>query len=395
MPNRPDITPTPALRPRVALLSIVGFWLFYYAIITVRSTVMGHGDQVSMLGRRAMVTLACMAVTGLIYLVLRRIPTGSLRRAIVTAAVLAIPAAIAYSVINGYAFSMVSKALPPPPPPHATSSSSHSPNAAPSNMMVQVGGAWPEDEKLSPVKEIADNAANAYFFFAAWSALYLALCYAAEIGVLERRSAALRAAAQAAELRALRYQVNPHFLYNTLNSLSSLVMAGRRETAEKMIINLSNFFRTSLSDAPTDDVPLSEEIRLQHLYLGIEQIRFPERLVVDIDIPDALADACVPGLILQPLVENAVKYGVSQTLRPVTIRIRAQEEAGVLVLTVQDDGDPEPVGQARDGRTGVGLRNVGDRLIARFGEAATCRWEPGSVGGFTVTLTMPLVRDGC
>jgi LytS/YehU family sensor histidine kinase len=192
-------------------------------------------------------------------------------------------------------------------------------------------------------------------------------------------------------LRALRYQVNPHFLFNTLNSLSSLVLTGRREQAERMILNLSTFFRTSLCDDPTVDVPLSEEIYLQRLYLDIEAVRFPERLVVDIDIPERLQSACVPGLILQPLVENAVKYGVSRSKKPVTIRIRASESELGLSLCVEDDGDPLPTPIDRPNGTGVGLQNVRDRLVARFGEAGSCRWGPMPGGGFAVRLSMPMV----
>ncbi|PXA83316.1 sensor histidine kinase, partial [Nostoc sp. 3335mG] len=250
----------------------------------------------------------------------------------------------------------------------------------------------PMDDEETPLMAIADQAANGYFFFIAWAAIYLALCYAARMGALERRTAELRAAAQSAELRALRYQVNPHFLFNTLNSLSSLVMIGKKQEAERMIINLSTFFRTSLTGDPTEDVKLSEEITLQRLYLDIEAVRFPERLITRIEVPELLETACVPGLILQPLVENAVKYGVSRARRPVTIRIRASTEADNLLLSVEDDGDP--VSDAAGG-TGVGLRNVRDRLAARFGDAAHCHWGPRAGGGFVVRITLPLVRHGC
>src|SRR5690606_40575321 len=115
-----------------------------------------------------------------------------------------------------------------------------------------------------------------------------------------------------AELRSLRYQVNPHFLFNTLNSLSTLVMRSQPGEAERMILNLSKFYRTSLSADPLEDVALSEEVHLQNLYLDIEAVRFPERLKVEIDIPDELLGVLVPGLILQPLAENAIKHGVAQ-----------------------------------------------------------------------------------
>ncbi|HLZ78140.1 MAG TPA: histidine kinase, partial [Sphingomonas sp.] len=287
---------------------------------------------------------------------------------------------------------------PVPPAPGVGASTAvpmaSAPPAAPSQT-VPVGQMQHDEENMTPLQSIADTSVNGYFFFVAWAALYLALCYAAEVGALERRTAKLRAATQAAELRALRYQVNPHFLFNTLNSLSSLVLTGKRDEAERMIINLSTFFRTSLTGDPSDDVPLSEEIFLQRLYLDIETVRFPERLVVDIDVPETLRDACVPGLILQPLVENAVKYGVSRAKRPVTIRIRATEQSAGLALVVEDDGNPAPIMNGHDAGTGVGLQNVRDRLIARFGDAGDCRWSTKPGGGFAVTLTMPLVRNAC
>jgi LytS/YehU family sensor histidine kinase len=242
-------------------------------------------------------------------------------------------------------------------------------------------------------KNVADIAVSRYFFLSAWSALYLAISYAAETREAERRVAGFAQAAKEAEIRALRYQVNPHFLFNTLNSLSSLVMTGRANEAEAMIMNLSTFYRTSLSGDPMDDVLLSEEVRLQRLYLDIEAVRFPERLRTEIDVPEELMTLCVPGLILQPLVENAIKYGVSGVNRPVTIAITARSERGKLVLTVTDNG--KGPASADDHGTGVGLANVRDRLQARFGSRAGLVSHVPKSGGFHVTLAMPEVRNGC
>ncbi|MBO9380513.1 sensor histidine kinase, partial [Sphingomonas histidinilytica] len=265
----------------------------------------------------------------------------------------------------------------------------------PGTVMIQVGPPTePYDKKkeVGVVSQIADQALNGYFFFAAWGALFLALSYAAAVRSAEREAAGYRAAARDAELRALRYQVNPHFLFNTLNSLSTLILKDHRDEAEKMILNLSTFFRTSLTADPTEDVVLAEEIRLQRLYLDIEAIRFPDRLIVDIRVPQELADARVPCLILQPLVENAIKYGVSRAKRPVTVQITARQDSEGLVLSVEDDG--EPLGEDEQLRgTGVGLKNVADRLKARFGSDAACRYGPLPNGGFGVTLFMPLIRD--
>jgi len=388
-----DSPDDPALSPRVALLSIVGFWAFYCAIVTLRSAVIGQGVELDVLVRRLTLMLFSIGLTYLVYLVLRGIPTSSLKRGMIAAGLLAVPAALTYSAASWFVFDVVGQTEA------ATASSTNAPPStaqqgkAPGGMMVQVGGTHADDANMETVKMIADSAVNSYFFFAGWAALYLALCYAAVVGALERKNAAFRAAAQAAELRALRYQVNPHFLFNTLNSLSSLVMVGRQAAAERMIINLSSFFRASLVGDPSEDVRLAEEIRLQHLYLDIEQIRFPNRLRLDIELPDHLRDALVPGLILQPLIENAVKYGVSRSRRPVTIAIRAASERDRLLLTVEDDGEPGSASAEASQGTGLGLRNVADRIAARFDGEGSCSAQPLAPGGFRVVLTMPLAFD--
>lgn len=377
-----DALPLPA---RIALGAIACFWTFYFVIWSLRAAVLYH-HQASMLATRAIVSLFSAGVSTVIYLVMRRFAAANLSRNIGLALVLAVPAALLYSTFNWYMFDLHEGHGWPP------STSAGKAGQAPT---VAVGTMSPDSEdSMTPLQSIADQAGNGYFFFIASAALYLALSYAAEIGALERRTAALSAAAQAAELRALRYQVNPHFLFNTLNSLSALVMSGKRAEAERMILNLSTFFRTSLSDDPTEDVLLSEELRLQRLYLAIEHVRFPDRLVCEVDVPDALLCACIPGLILQPLIENAIKHAVSRALRPVTIRIAGKVEGTRLVLTVEDDGDPATAGMAKAG-TGVGLRNVCDRLAARYGEQAACTWGAQARGGFSVCLALPLVHHGC
>jgi len=467
-----------SVHPRVVLLSILCFWLVYFAIATIRAVIVGWPHQFEMLVARTIVTVASMAATYIVYLAVRPLAGRSLATNMTAIALLAIPASIAWSSINWMAFQQVSHikerekanrpiiirtredaerlreqadaareaaqqirdaareaarqsreatresqeaaadaakaareaiakareqgirievppiapvAPEPPQPPQADEAMQHA-------MTIQVGrsgsGDDDDDDHLSLAGQLADQAFNGYFFFIAWGALFLALSYAAAVRNAEREAAGYRAAARDAELRALRYQVNPHFLFNTLNSLSSLVLKDHRDEAERMILNLATFFRTSLTADPTEDVLLSEEIHLQRLYLDIEAVRFPERLIVNIAIPPSLLTACVPCLILQPLVENAIKYGVSRAKQPVTVFIAAREDSHGLVLTVEDDGDPMADAQPTDG-TGVGLKNVTDRLKARFGDAAACRYGPLVNGGFSATIFMPLIRHGC
>ena len=242
------------------------------------------------------------------------------------------------------------------------------------------------------VSMITRNGSRWYFFFFGLGAFFVGMSSARRLQAAERRASEFERLAQSAQLRALRYQVNPHFLFNTLNSLSSLIMSRRLDQAETMILNLSAFFRSALAIDATDDVPLSEEIRLQRLYLDIERDRFPGRLQVNVTVPPPLEAAHVPALLLQPLVENAIKYAVGRATERVTLDIRAESVGrDVMRLVVENSGGAAPQGEPDPPGTGVGLSNVRERLKARFGAAASCEYGPRSGGGFRVAITLPLV----
>jgi LytS/YehU family sensor histidine kinase len=355
---------SPQVPRRIALASIAGFWLFYFLLNTLRAALENEQGQLDMIGRRTVVTLASTVLTGLLYLVLRRVEHKSTATLITTAFLAAIPVSIGYGALNYTAFYLVN----------------------PSDTVRQE--MHPQHAKQGHVAAAADYAASWYFFIASWAVLYVALSYAYKMRNAERNAALYRAEAQSAQLRALRYQINPHFLFNTLNSLSTLVLRQRNDEAEQMIMNLAKFFRTSLTADPTEDVPLAEEIRMQRLYLDIEQVRFPGRLSVTVDIPPALNEAPVPAMLLQPIVENAIKYAVAPSAPPVALTIRARADNGRLLVTIENDGDSVAV---TPGGHGVGLRNVCDRLHARFPGQADCQFGPMPEGGFRVALTMPLM----
>jgi len=240
-------------------------------------------------------------------------------------------------------------------------------------------------------QDITEIAFGRYFMMLAWCALYLALLTGEKARTAERREGDFRRAAKAAELRSLRYQVNPHFLFNTLNSLSALVLTGKPDAAERMIQSLSAFYRRSLADDPSSDVRLSEEFELQQLYLDIEAVRFPRRLKVEYRLPAELEAVRVPGMILQPLVENSVKHAVAPSSDRVTITMAARAEYGRLVLTVSDDGKGAVEKSARPG-FGIGLANVRQRLEARFGNEATVVSGPVE-DGYATVLRLPIL-DG-
>jgi two-component system LytT family sensor kinase len=348
-------------RDRLAALSIAAFWTGYFLIASAKAAIGEMPGQGEMAVRRLCVTMLAMGLTWALYMLLRRFEDWPTRRLIGLAFGASVPLALAYASVNWAAF-------------HYFPIESHA-------SLVR-------DKEMGAIATIAWSAVDWYFFILCWAVLWVAITYAAKVREAERTAARYARLAQEAELKALRYQVNPHFLFNTLNSLSTLVMRGRRDEAEAMILNLSDFLRATLEDDPTADVPLREEVEMQMLYLDIETLRFPGRLKTRVDVPEALGKAPVPGLILQPIVENAVRYAVARSLAPVTITIRAQEYEGALVLEVEDDG-PVSAAPASSG-CGVGLENVRLRLAARFGPAA--RFEAGRrrPTGWRTRLVIPL-----
>jgi hypothetical protein len=227
-----------------------------------------------------------------------------------------------------------------------------------------------------------------FWIFVSISGIILAFSYLADIRAREDRISALQALAQSAQLRALRNQLNPHFLFNSLNSIAGLISGGEGRRAESMTENLADFLRLSLILDPQQLISLREELRLQQLYLSIEQVRFPDRLRVSVDVPEDLQDAMVPSLIAQPLIENSVKHAVAQSTEPVDLRISATARDDCLELVVEDSGGNAPRTSAKGGH--LGLNNVSERLAVQFGEGARAESGPTSQGGFRNVIRLPL-----
>lgn len=356
---------------QMAFLTIVGFWVFHALIVSLRATVLDLPDPAELVWRRIFVTLVGVFLTWLLYLVLRRFDRRPLGFRVATAFALSMPCALLSALANYYVFNVYD----------------------PISMFADPS----IDQQIEEIRakigydfwqEIAEITVTRYFFIIAWASLYLTLGYAREVREAERTASRYAQAAQDAELRSLRYQVNPHFLFNTLNSLSSLVIKGDNARAEEMIQSLSGFYRTSLSSDPLEDVTLIEEVELQQRYLEIEAVRYPERLRVVIDIPAEVQHTKVPGMILQPLVENAIKYGVSRSNRPVTVRIAAERVGNAIQISVTDDGDPIASKGRSDDGIGIGLANVRDRLEARYGQRAHLLAGAQGKGGFAATITI-------
>jgi two-component system, LytTR family, sensor kinase len=189
-----------------------------------------------------------------------------------------------------------------------------------------------------------------------------------------------------AQLQALQMQLQPHFLFNTLHAVSLLVEQDP-PAASRMITRLGDLLRTTLRLADVPEITLGQELDLLREYLGIEEMRYRDRLAVSIDAPADVLHLMVPCFILQPLVENAVRHGVGPRLDPGRIAVRARRDANVLSLSVEDDG---PGFGDEPRRTGVGLRTTIERLFVRYGEAAALRFDPVSPTGTRVTLELPI-----
>jgi two-component system, LytTR family, sensor kinase len=209
--------------------------------------------------------------------------------------------------------------------------------------------------------------ASMFYLLLSWSGLYFGIKFSRLLQAQKEAALKAQAMAHEAQLKMLRYQLNPHFLFNTLNAISTLVLDGRSTTANAMVGSLSSFLRYSLDSDPVQRVTLAQEIEATNLYLGIEQLRFAERLRVRIDVAGDATAALVPSLILQPLIENAVKYAVSRSEEGGTIDISARHVANYLEIIVYDDGPGcHDVTDCPNGH-GVGLRNTRERLRVLYG----------------------------
>jgi len=240
----------------------------------------------------------------------------------------------------------------------------------------------------------------------AWSALYYAINYYLQVEQQADRLERLEAQATSAQLAMLRYQLNPHFLFNTLNSISTLVLLKQTEPANAMLTRLSGFLRHTLVSQPGGKVTVAQEVETLKLYLDIERMRFEERLRTVFSIDPAAAEAVIPSFLLQPLVENAIKYAVSPQEEGARISLSAQLVGQRLRLTVSDTGPglrakaqratlpAAMLGAGNTVSTGVGLANIRDRLAQAYGDDHLFDIRTPPEGGFTVVIEVPYEHLG-
>jgi len=231
---------------------------------------------------------------------------------------------------------------------------------------------------------------DSFTIILAWSTLYFAIkSYRVFQDV---RESALKSAAMAheAQLKMLRYQLNPHFLFNTLNAISTLILEQNTELANRMVTKLSSFLRYSLDNDPMQKITLQQELQALQLYLDIEKVRFEARLSLQVDVEEAAKNALIPSLLLQPLIENAIKYGIARAEGGGHLKISARVFAGDLLMEVSDDGPGcELVNNDIPGAKGVGLRNTRERLAALYGAEHSIRLSQTDPHGLTISIRIP------
>jgi len=234
-----------------------------------------------------------------------------------------------------------------------------------------------------------------------WSALYYAINYFLTVEQQADRLERLEAQATSAQLAMLRYQLNPHFLFNTLNSISTLVLLKQTAPANAMLTRLSGFLRHTLVVEPGSLVTLDQEVETLQLYLDIERMRFEERLRTHFAIEEEALQAKLPSMLLQPLVENAIKYAVSPQEEGASISLSARVVGGRLKIAIEDTGPgadraiPDELFDYATGRpgetmsTGVGLANIRNRLTQAYGNDHRFETQSDPAGGFSVSIEIP------
>jgi sensor histidine kinase YesM len=224
----------------------------------------------------------------------------------------------------------------------------------------------------------------------AWSALYYSINYYILLEEQTDRLLKLEHQASAAQLAMLRYQLNPHFLFNTLNSISTLVLLKQTDRANAMLSRLSSFLRYTLVNEPTGQVTVAQEVETLKLYLEIEKMRFEERLRTRFEIDPAASKARLPSLLLQPLIENAIKYAVTPQEEGADISVEAKRVGDRVVISVTDTGPGTDGTAVRSTEsTGVGLPNIRDRLAQAYGAEHRFETQTNIRGGFVVTIEIP------
>ena len=236
-----------------------------------------------------------------------------------------------------------------------------------------------------------EGVTGSFYIMVTWSGLYFGIKWYQMLQAESAKVLRITAMAHQAQLKMLRYQLNPHFLFNTLNAISTLTLDHDTQRANDMITKLSRFLRYSLDSDPMQKVTVEQELQALSLYLDIERVRFGERLKLELDVSERAKHGYIPSLLLQPLVENAVKYAVARSERGGVIRIRADVKGPTLTIEVADDGPGMHAPKTSDApdRLGVGLANTRDRLAELYGDRHELTTINVAPHGLMVAIQLP------
>jgi hypothetical protein len=341
-------------RWRATFILVAVFWTVLYLALTTQSFLL-HNEPATKAAQRLISVAVGATLCVTIAAILRALSRRPFWQRASVAAGLIFPFAMVYAVTNALVFGWVDEKL-----------------------ALHFGGAV--------IPAIVVNGLFWVPSFMCWSAIFLALEFSFDVREREQRIGELRVSAERAQLLALRYQVNPHFLFNAHNAVLSLIAQGESRKAAETLRHLSAFLRTTLEMDPVAPVTLDQEVALTRLYLKVEQVRFPTRLRLIVDVSPEAGRVGVPSLVLQPLLENAVKHGVGRSSGLTTIRLSGAVEGRRLRIAITNDGEGAP---AIAPGFGVGLENVRSRLALVYAGDAQLEAGPLPSGGFGVRLDLP------
>lgn len=352
----------------LAIKSIFGVWGLYFLFVSSRFLYLPQPNADALFFQRMLMTSICISLTWMLYRLLIVVRGSGMGVAIfmlgLPTIVLAIYIAILDQIVFNHEAALFDFSYLPEPFDFAALD-------------------WPY---------VLDEAFTRYFILAGWAALYLALSHSQDVQRMMAHSRQLERVNRESELRALRYQLNPHFVFNALNSVSSLIIDRQNEQAEKLVDDLADYMRAVLTGGAEDMITVEQEIGQQVRYLEIERMRFPERLHYLVDIDPAANDWSIPALIIQPLIENAIKFSVSGNDQSIHIIISAQIDGDRLRISVANDGrvkiPEEPTPDSAVG-TGTGLSNIHNRLRALYGQNASLILANSRDGMAIATIVLP------
>lgn len=266
----------------------------------------------------------------------------------------------------------------------------HTAAATSLRILIQPFDVWSDTRPF--LSQYQDELRNFFLFdfFIYWAILGVGFAFDYRERYRERESLAAQLKAQLAQaqLESLKMQLHPHFLFNTLHTIAGLVRGNEKAPAVNMIVGLSNLLRRALESADEQEVPLREELKFTELYLDIQKARFSDRLTVRMEIDPETLDALVPNLLLQPLVENAIRHGISLNESAGVIVINAYRDDDVLRVNVRDDGPGLQSGWRMD-ESGIGLANTSERLKHLYGAEHRFELRNGTTGGMTAAIAIP------